>query len=45
MEFIWDGNIFSETSYKPMQRENDFGGRKYFFETSIISKFLWSEDL
>ena len=31
MEFIWGGNIFPQFFSEPMQRESDFGGRKYFF--------------
>ena len=35
MEFLWGRNIFLKLFNKPMQRERNFGGKKYFFENFI----------
>ena len=43
MEFIWGWNIFQKFLNKPIQRERDFGGWKYFSKISYLPSPLESQ--
>ena len=48
MEFIWGWNIFQKFLNKLMERERDFGGRKYFSKISYLPspfKVNWTPPL